>query len=434
MLLVFLPGGPLTDPLPDIDPGPFTVRLDTIVSGLVFPTSAAVPLDGSDRIFVTEVTGLVRVVEDGALLPTPFVDLTADFHGTNGSAMSSLAFHPDFASNRKLYVVHTELEDPLTADFGATTGVAQQSVLYELEAMGDHPDPASNLADLSAKRELLRINEQSTIHNLDALAFGPDGYLYATKGDDRRGGQNPKTIHGTVLRIDVDFRSGNPVGANGQYAIPADNPFVGAGGRALEEIFAYGFRNPWRMTFDRATGALWVTDVGDLDIEEVNRVVAGGNFGWDAKEGSFAHIAGGGVRHERSPLPGGPYVDPVGEYDHTQVDRSVTGGVLYRGWQHPELGGSFVCGDWISGRLFTMDPATGVFLELSVDPAGATINGHLSGSPVEGVVSIDQDAHGEPILVVTQRDLTSTGRLLRMRPSRRRSNELAPPEWALRDF
>ena len=416
LALLALPAGtPLGDPLPDVPEGPHGLRLETVVDGLVFPTDVAPAPDGSDRLFITLVHGYVVVVEDGVLLPTPFADLSALHHQTNGSAMAGLAFHPDFATNGLLYVVMTENEDPALADFGVLSGVAQQSVLYELQAQAAYPAAGANLEDVGARRELLRINEDSTIHNLDDLAFGPDGYLYLSKGDDETGGSDLTTIHGTVLRLDVDRKPGNALSANGEYAIPTDNPFVGAGGGVLPEIFAYGFRNPWRLGFDRATGELWVADVGQADVEEVNRVVAGGHHGWDDKEGSFATVGGGGVTDDLSGLPPVTFVDPVGQYDHDENDRSITGGVLYRGLRHPELAGRYVFADWISGRVFQMHPATGALFTVPLDPTGETVNGQLSGDPFEGVISVAEGVGGELLFVVTQRNFTATGRLLRAR-------------------
>ncbi len=408
-------GGPLADPLPDIAAGPHTVRLELVADGLAFPTHVVAAPDGSGRLFITLVNGIVRVVDGGVLLPTPFVDLSAMYAPDKGSAMASLAFHPDFATNRTLYVILTEDEDPALADFGVTTGVAHQSVLYELRALGDHPSPDANVWDPTSLRELLRINEDSTIHNMDALAFGPDGYLYVAKGDDETGGQDTTTIHGAILRLDVDRLPGNPLSANGEYAIPADNPFVGAGGGVVEETWAYGFRNPWRMTFDRETGALWVADVGEADIEEVGVAVAGGNHGWPHKEGAFAKVTGG-VSDDLSGLPPLAFVDPVGQYDHGEGNRSITGGIVARDLAHPEFFGRYVFGDWISGRLFELHPGTGNVRSIAIDPAGETVNGQLSGAPVEGIISVSEGAAGELLLVVTPRNMTPTARVLRVAP------------------
>lgn len=405
---------PLLDPLPDLATGPHVLRLTDIASTLVFPTDVAAPDDGSGRLFVTQAGGQLRVLVDDVLLAQPFLDFSADFYPSNGSAMSSVAAHPQFATNRKLYVTMTENEDPALADFGPSSGVSLQSVLYEVVAQADWPAPGCNLVDPAATRELLRINELNTIHNLDDLSFGPDGYLYASKGDDLNGGQNLTTIFGTVLRLDVDLAPGNTPSANGTYAIPASNPFVGAGGGVLEEIYAYGFRNPWRIHHD--ADELWVADVGEGFIEEISRVVPGGNHGWSVKEGPFAHLPGVGVSDDLSELPPGVFIDPVGAYDHGQSDRSLSGGAVYRGAALPELVGDYLCGDWISGRLFRMDTSTGALERLGVDPGGATITGQLGELPREGVIAVATDADGELLLVVTQRNGTPTGRLVRVAP------------------
>ncbi|GJM22820.1 MAG: hypothetical protein DHS20C15_27350 [Planctomycetota bacterium] len=408
-------GTPLADPLPDIPNSDLTVRLAPVVTGLTFPTDAAVPPDGSPRLFLTQLNGLVHVLQEGVLQATPFLDFSADHIMTNGSATSSVTFHPDFATNRKLYVVMTENKDPALADFGSSSGIVQQSVLYEVAAQANYPAPGCNLIDLAATRELFRINELNFIHNLGDLEFGSDGYLYMTKGDDRNGGQNLTTIHGTVLRIDVDFGPGNALSANGNYAIPHDNPFVSGTSGELGEIWAYGFRNPWRLSIDGSD--VWVADIGEGDIEEVNLVPAGGNYGWSAKEGSFAYLPGVGVTDDLSGLPAGPFVDPIGEYDHGQGDRSLTGGVIYRGARFPDLVGDYVFGEWISGRVFHMDTNTGAIERLLVDPLGETIHGQNDGAPKEGILSITTDADGELLLVVTEREFTPTARVLRVEPA-----------------
>ncbi len=226
-----------------------------------------------------------------------------------------------------------------------------------------------------------------------------------------------------MLRIDVDGRPGNALSANGQYWIPADNPFAGDP-TGLDEIYAYGLRNPWRITIDSATGAMFVADNGENDIEEIDRVElapdgTAQNHGWDEMEGSFRHL-NDGVTDDLSGLPPGfDGVDPVGEYDHTEHFQSVIGGVVYRGGWLPELDGKFQFGDWISGRLFQLDPETGRILRFPIDPAGEEIHGQLpytSGTPREGAIAVRADAHGELLIVVTQRNSTETGRILRVYP------------------
>jgi GNAT superfamily N-acetyltransferase len=151
------------------------------------------------------------------------------------------------------------------------------------------------------------------------------------------GGTDLTTIHGTVLRIDVDFAPGNALSANGEYAIPADNPFTGAGPAALDEIWAHGFRNPCRISMDG--NDVWVADVGESVIEEIDRVVAGGHQGWHLKAGSFAYLGAAAVSDDLSDLPPGGHSDPVGDYDHDQLNLSVSGGVVYRGAALPHLYG-----------------------------------------------------------------------------------------------
>ena len=346
------------------------------------------------------------------LQAAPFLDISSEYWPTNGSAMGSVAFHPDFASNRRLYVVMTELENPASADFGVMSGVAQQSVLYEVEAQASFGQAGANVANPASQRELFRINEGNTIHNLNDLAFGPDGYLYASKGDDLTGGQDPRTIHGTILRIDVDRRPGNPLSTNGQYAIPADNPRPGASGR-LREIWAHGFRNPWRLGFDQATGSLWVADVGQDDVEEIDLVLRGRNYGWRVWEGSFLVLGRGGVAKPYIDITG-VYTEPIGQYDHDQGHRSVTGGFVYRGTRYPALVGQYVFGDWISGALFHMNTTSGRIRRLAVDPLGAQIDGQGNGGVEEGIISMGQGADGELYVVVTQRNMSATGRVLRL--------------------
>jgi len=428
-LLVFcLPGlaqVPLSDPLPDIPFGPNTVKLEDAVQGRSFPLDVADPADGSGRLLFNQNDNRTYIFENGAVLPTPFLELP-QVNMFNGSAMSGIAIHPDFAADElaglggRVYIAMTEDPGSGPADFGIATGEVHQSVLYEVRASAADP----NVADPGSIRALLRINEASTIHNIGDVAFGTDGYLYISKGDDESGGQDTTTVHGTVLRIDVDRSPANPLAANGEYAIPADNPFVGDVS-GLDEIWAFGFRNPWQMGLDRATGDVWVADIGERDVEEVDRVVLAAdgsaqNFGWPEKEGSFRYL-GNGVTDDLSGLPAGfVSVDPIGEYDHGENDNSITGGVLYRGAALPWLVGQYVFGDWISGRLFQLDPATGAIRRIAYDPSGADIHGqppYTGGNPAEGIIAVREDAQGELLVVVTQRNLSNSGRIVRVLPA-----------------
>ena len=416
---------PLADPLPDLPDDGTVVRLDLLADGLVFPTDVFPVPDGSGRRFVTGADGRVWIVTgSGAVLMAPFADLRqSPPFSNNGTALAGLAFHPEFAQDEaaglggRLYVAVQEAPGSGTPDWGPVGGV-QESVLIELRADPDAPDRE----DTTARREVLRISEFHTIHNLNDLAFGPDGYLYLAKGDDLLGGQDLTQVGGKVLRIDVDFRPGNPLAANGSYALPADNPFVGSPA-GLDEIYAYGFRNPWQMSFDPPTGALWVADVGEHHVEEVNRVELAPdgraqNYGWDFMEGSFAFLDPG-VSDDLSGLPlGFVGVDPVGQYDHDQDHRSITGGVVYRGVEVPHLVGDYVFGDWMTGALFRLDTQTGAIARLQLDPASEVIHGWpptVASPPFDGIIAVRADADGEVLVVVTQRDSTPTGRILRSR-------------------
>jgi len=300
-----------------------------VVGGFASPVDI-VSAGAGAQLFVVEQGGLIRIVRNGAILPTPLLDVRSlvSFGGERG--LLGLALHPQFATNGRLFVDYTRAGD------GATVIAS-----YQLSANRDVADPASRV-------ELLVIAQPFENHNGGAVRFGPDGYLYIGMGDGGSGNdpgnraQNPNELLGKILRIDVDH--GAP------YAIPADNVYAGNGG-GRPEIWAGGVRNPWRFSFDRATGDLYIGDVGQDTTEEIDFVprgtASGLNFGWRVMEGDSCTGNGGG-----QPCGSSTYAPPVLTYDHGQ-GCSVTGGFVYRGHGVPVLQGRYLYADYCSGRMWS---------------------------------------------------------------------------------
>jgi uncharacterized protein (TIGR03118 family) len=395
---------PITNPIAaHIVKDNITIELQTIVDGLTAPLSLAVPDDGSKRMFVYDQVGLAWVVTKGSeKLPTPLLDVRSRLV-TQGNyderGLLGLATHPDFANHPLVYTYTSEPIDGV-ADFvnvmpaGVTNNC--QSVIAEWRM--DPNDP--NRIDPASRREILRIDKPQSNHNGGTLRFGPDGFLYFSLGDGGQandvanghvpGGnaQNLQRIYGKILRIDVDGRNS----ANGKYGIPKDNPFVGQ--NAVQEIYAYGLRNPFTYSFDSLTGDLYVGDAGQNKIEEVDLITKGGNYGWNVKEGTFwfdsvtaniGQVVTGPVR----PVPP-DLIDPIAEYDHDEGN-VVIGGFVYRGNLVPALQGRYVFGDWgsfakPSARLFYLDP-NDVIKELRIGLADRPAGFWLRG--------FGQDADGE---------------------------------------
>jgi glucose/arabinose dehydrogenase len=308
-------------------------RLEKIASGLDQPTFLTSP-PGDGRLFVVEQTGKVRIIKDGQLLAAPFVDLTSRVTAGGEQGLLGLAFDPDYATNGRLFVYYT-----------ART---QHQQVWEL-----HAKPGADVVS-GARKLLIDMADPFSNHNGGDLAFGPDGYLYIGTGDGGSGGdpgqraQNVKVPLGKLLRIDVDKHpSGRP------YGIPADNPFA-KNGRGLAFIYAWGLRNPWRYSFDRKTGDLWIGDVGQNAWEEVDHVAKGkglgANFGWSNLEATHSFDAS----HK---LSGGRLVRPVAEYSHS-LGCSITGGYVYRGPSIAGLDGRYVYADYCSNRVWTLRPGS----------------------------------------------------------------------------
>lgn len=307
------------------------VRLRKVADGFSSPLGVTGAGDGKSWLYVVEQDGLIRVFRDGRIARRPFIDVSDKTEGGGEQGLLGLAFHPDYADNGRFYVNYTDRAgDTVVAEYlRSRTAYAR--------------------ARPSSERVLLQVDQPFSNHNGGGLAFGPDGHLYIALGDggsagDPQGhGQRKDTLLGKILRVDVSARDG--------YGIPDDNPFTGDPA-ARGEIWAYGLRNPWRITFDRATGDLWIGDVGQGMWEEVDREAAGSpgglNYGWNVKEGRECYPAG-----DRCELAGvtEEMVDPVTVYSHDD-GCSITGGYVYRGRAYPVLQGNYLFSDYCSGTIW----------------------------------------------------------------------------------
>lgn len=286
--------------------------------------------DGSNRIFVCSQPGKIFVFpnkpdveEADVFLEWEKKTIYKDEEFEEG--ILGLAFHPKFKSNGEFFMYYTE--------------VPHISVISRFRVSKSDP----NKADPASEEQLLRIPQPYWNHNGGTICFGPDGYLYIGLGDGgsandpHKNGQNPKTVLGKILRIDVDHKDEGK-----KYAIPKDNPWVGQKD-AAPEAYAMGIRNTWRMSFDRKTGTLWQADVGQDLWEEINLITKGGNYGWSLREGMHKFKEGSDAKPE--------LIEPIWEYHHS-IGKSITGGVVYRGKKVPELDGCYLYGDFVSGKLW----------------------------------------------------------------------------------
>jgi glucose/arabinose dehydrogenase len=449
------------DILPDPPLGEATVVLTEIASGLagpvagvtqVFPTDLAPFPDGSGRLGVMTLGGVVRLIDPvRGLLDAPYlVTANADTQVASGNfGMVALAFHPDFAEPGgpgfgRLYTIETEFEAAGTPDFAGSLlptgfGGRHHDVLYEYTA----DDPAADVFT-GSRREIFRVLQPGWDHNVMDLAFGTGeerGLLYITSGDGANAspGDSPVrdnaqflgNVFGKVLRID-------PLGANavnGRYGVPADNPFVGVPD-ALPEIYTYGHRSPYRLTVDRATGDLWLGEVGQAQVEEINRLAPGANFGWPFKEGSFLFDEADHTNAQTDPdldangtgdfADANGLTDPVFELDHGS-SVSITGGFVYRGARVPTLAGRYVFADAFRSGVWAGDPSLGPVAGQTGPVERLRIAD--SGAPEPfGVVSIGEDGAGELYL------LTIDARVLRIDPAACGPADLAPPLGQLNFF
>jgi glucose/arabinose dehydrogenase len=308
-----------------------------ILAGLDSPTAVTNAGDGTGRLFIVQQAGTIRIVQNGALKPGYFLDIRGKVAAGGERGLLGLAFHPNFESNRRLFIYYTRNGGDLVIS-RLTTNAARTD------------------AD-EGSEQVLQVIEHSanTNHNGGAMAFGPDGYLYlgigdgGGSGDQGNNAQDKGVMLGKLLRIDVD---GTGAGTFDRYAIPPSNPYVGKTG--LDAIWAYGLRNPWRISFDRATHALWIGDVGQNRWEEIDRQPAdhngGRNYGWRVMEGKHCFNPSTGCNTSGKTMP-------IAEYGHGTSNCSVTGGYVYRGTSQARLVGVYTFADFCSGNVWRM-PAT----------------------------------------------------------------------------
>lgn len=376
-------GGMVPPPPPPAPPPPpppaGAPALSLVASGLSTPLLVTAP-PGDSRLFIVEKNGRVRIVAGGTLLPTPFLDLRARVSSGSEQGLLGLAFHPDFATNRLLFVDYTDLQ-------GTTRVVA-------FRAFATNP----NLVDLATEREGLAVPQPFSNHNGGHLLFGPDGMLYVGMGDGGSGGdpqgngQNTGTLLGSLLRFQVNTNDGS-------LSVPADNPFVGQAG-ARPELWAIGLRNPWRFAFDPANGDLYIGDVGQNAREEVDVATSasgrgrGLNFGWNIMEGAACFSPSTNCAMTGLTLP-------VLDYTHSD-GCSITGGVVYRGSAVPALTGHYLYADFCAGWVRSFRFIGGAVQSPTSWPTLAPSGG--------GVTSFGVDAAGEVYLT------TSGGSVFRIVP------------------
>ena len=356
-------------------PGESGVQLEPAFPALTFtrPVDLQHPDDGSGRLFVVEQKGVIRVFENrrdvaGADV---FLDLQERVNDEgNEQGLLGLAFHPDFEENGYFYVDYTAA-DP------------NRTVIARYEVDPDNPDAALP----GSEQVILEVEQPFGNHNAGQIVFGPEGYLYVTLGDGGAGGdphengQDPTTLLASILRLDVDRPAD---GKN--YGIPSDNPFVGNDQDWREEIWAYGLRNPWRISFDPETQALWTGDVGQNAYEEVSIIEKGQNYGWNTMEASHCFDPEADCDQTGLALP-------VHEYPH-EVGRSITGGFVYRAAEVPALAGQYVFADYADKQVWALDaenpqgaePAKLMDFEAAIAAFGVDAQGELYACAFDGKI------------------------------------------------
>jgi glucose/arabinose dehydrogenase len=353
------------------------VGLEEVARGFDQPVFVTSP-PGDSRLFVVSKHGAISIVKDGKVLPDPFLDIdgrVSSAPADNEQGLLGMAFHPDYARNGRFFLFYTR-----------QAGDDPPDRLSEFRVDRDDPD----LADPESEREILEVEDLESNHNGGMIAFGRDGYLYVGMGDgggggDQHGdvgnGQDQSTLLGDILRIDVNS-------TDAPYAIPRDNPYAGSGGTPLREIFISGVRNPWRWSFDRDTGDLYIGDVGQGAWEEIDVLPfgqqAGKNLGWRIMEGDRCFPP------EVKECNRTGLTLPVAVYPNPGNAAAVVGGYVYRGACFPDIRGWYFYGDYVTNRVFKFVFERGAAVDKAdiskdIDPDGL----------LEGLASFGEDAHGE---------------------------------------
>jgi glucose/arabinose dehydrogenase len=344
-----------SSPTPAPPPGPASFDLIPLASGFSNPLDIQQPKDNSGRLFVVEQNGHIQIIQsDGTRAASPFLDVSTRNGFTSGgeTGLLGLAFHPMYAQNRRFFVNYTR-----------TISGQLQSVIAEFTASATDP----NFTDANTENILFTVNQPFSNHNGGGLAFGKDRFLYiglgdgGSAGDPNCNGQNITVLLGKMLRIDVD----SPAAAGLNYAIPSTNPFLGQAARG--EVWLYGLRNPFRFSFDSANDNLWIGDVGQNAFEEIDMLTpqqAGANMGWNLREGTHPFSTA-------CTQTGNSLTDPVFDYDRSQGDETVIGGHVYHGTKMPALSGTYVFGDFASGRVWSLQQSGQTFARSNVTTTSA---------------------------------------------------------------
>ncbi len=348
-------------------PPTLQVELVSVASGFTTPLDIQQAGDGSGRLFVVEQAGRIKIIQNGNVLGTPYLDISSEVVSGGEEGLLGLAFHPSFSSNGCFYVNYT-----------STKNGKLQTFISEFRAA----TAPANTVNTTTEQNLFTVDQPEANHNGGGLAFGNDGFLYIGLGDGGGGGDQ----HGTIGNAqDLTTRLGKmlriSVPCNGTFTAPGDNPFF-TNATAAKEIWLYGLRNPFRFSFDKNTGNLWIGDVGQDSFEEVDMVTPtqkGSNMGWRCKEGTHP------FNMTTANCQAQTFLDPIFDYDHSLGDDTVIGGHVYHGTNISALSGNFVFGDFISGRIWS----------LAQNSQGQWVRTFLANSGANNVAAFGQDAAGE---------------------------------------